>query len=76
MLLFLRKKNLNLLDIQKQCICKLGKKQSELKLCIWCLSIFKDVYQAHLRVTSLRKGCREKAVAGLEPRITRTLPEH
>ena len=32
MLLFLSDKNLNLLDIQEHCICKLGKIPSELKL--------------------------------------------
>ena len=41
-------KILNLLDIQDQCIHKLGKIQSELKL-IWCLLlIFKVVYWVHL----------------------------
>ena len=53
--IFLVKKNQNLFDIQEQCICKLGKIQSELKLLcgvyyfMWCLLlIFKVVYRDHL----------------------------
>ena len=48
MLVFLVKKNQNLLDIQEHCIRKRGKIRSELKL-IWCLLlIFKVVYRDHL----------------------------
>ena len=45
--IFLVKKNLNLLDIQEHCICKLGKIQSELKLLFgvyyWFLKLYTGI---------------------------------
>jgi len=49
MVLFLSEKNLNLLDIQEQCIRKLGKIQSELKFLSGVYySFFKVVYWDHV----------------------------
>ena len=57
----------NLLDIQEQCICKVGEIQRELKLLFDVYYSFLKLYTKSICISLHMGFCRERAAAGLGP---------